>query len=141
MMFRGGIEMPKRGVLHHIEINVSDLKRSKAFYGWLMDELGYRTFQEWPEGISWKLESTYLVLVQTDERFLQPDFHRKRSGLNHLAFHAESRDDVDHLTDKLRKRGVPILYDDRHPFAGGPGYYAVFFEDPDRLKLEFAAPN
>jgi len=29
-----------------------------------------------------------------------------------------------------------ILYADRHPHAGGPDSYAVFFEDPERIKVE-----
>ena len=33
------------------------------------------------------------------------------------------------------------MYDDRFPFATAPGYYAVFCEDPDRIKLEVVAPS
>ena len=67
-------------------------------------------------------------------------YHRCGVGLNHLAFHAESRDEVDEMTEKLNHRGIKILYEDRRPFAGGEDYYAVFFEDPDRIKVEFVAP-
>jgi catechol 2,3-dioxygenase-like lactoylglutathione lyase family enzyme len=65
-------------------------------------------------------------------------FHRKDPGVNHVAFRVERREDVDRFHDEfLKARGLPALY-------GGPrdypeyreGYYAVFFEDPDRLKLE-----
>lgn len=58
------------GLLHHVEINVSDLNRSIAFWGWFLEELGYTPFQEWENGTSWKLADTYLVFVQTEERFL-----------------------------------------------------------------------
>jgi catechol 2,3-dioxygenase-like lactoylglutathione lyase family enzyme len=34
---------------------------------------------------------------------------------------------------------MTILYQDRHPHAGGENYYAVFFEDPDRIKVELVA--
>ncbi|GGB41168.1 hypothetical protein GCM10011409_18370 [Lentibacillus populi] len=61
--------MPK-GLLHHIEIYVSDLARSIEFWGWLLEELGYIPFQNWESGRSWKLGSTYLVFVQVEERFL-----------------------------------------------------------------------
>ena len=44
------------------------------------------------------------------------------------------------LLDKLNAKGVTILYTDRHPYAGGQDYYAVFFEDPDRIKVELVAP-
>jgi catechol 2,3-dioxygenase-like lactoylglutathione lyase family enzyme len=127
-------------VLHHIEIYVSDLKRSIAFWDWLLTELGYTAFQRWDRGMSWKHGETYLVFVQAEERFLDVPYHRCRVGLNHLAFHARSRAHVDELTCKLREKGVSILYSDRHPYAGGQDHYAVFFEDPDRIKVEVVAP-
>lgn len=128
-----------KGMLHHLELNVSNLIESRKFWDWFLNELGYEMFQEWPEGVSWKLGETYLVLVQTQERFLDKEYHRKQTGLNHLAFHVEDTDAVDKWTAKLKKKGCRILYEDRHPYAGGKGYYAVFFEDPNRIKLELAA--
>lgn len=130
-----------KGLLHHVELNVSDLKQSIDFWGWLLEELGYRPFQEWESGRSWKIDNTYLVFVQTEARFLDASYHRSRVGLNHLAFHAESRQHVDSLTETLKSKGIPILYEDRHPFAGGKNHYAVFFEDPDRMKVEIVAPK
>jgi catechol 2,3-dioxygenase-like lactoylglutathione lyase family enzyme len=129
------------GLLHHVEVNVSDLKKSVHFWGWFLEKLGYELVQEWEEGKSWELGNTYLVFVQTREKYLDIPFHRCRTGLNHLAFHAESREEVDEMTEILINRGVNILYKDRHPFAGGKNYYAVFFEDPDRIKVEFVAPE
>ncbi|AEJ43721.1 VOC family protein [Alicyclobacillus acidocaldarius] len=126
--------------MHHIEINVSDLKRSAEFWGWLLELFGYSPYQAWEHGRSWRKGATYLVFVQTEERFQEPKYHRRRVGLNHLAFHADSQAQVDELTTQLRMRGVPILYEDRHPYAGGPDHYAVFFEDPDRIKIEVVAP-
>lgn len=127
------------GSLHHVELYVSDLRRSREFYGWLLGRLGYVIFQEWSQGISFKLGSCYIVLVQTEERFLEPAYHRCRTGLNHLAFHAASRAEVDKLCTELRERGVTILYPDNHPDQADQSYYAVFFEDPDRIKLELVA--
>ncbi|WHX28092.1 VOC family protein [Virgibacillus halodenitrificans] len=129
-----------KGLLHHIEIYVSDLKKSAEFWGWLLEELGYSSYQKWEYGQSWKIEDTYIVFVQTDEGFLDVKYHRKRVGLNHLAFHAESRQHIDDMTEKLNNRGVTILYQDQHPFAGGDNYYAVYFEAPDRIKVELVAP-
>lgn len=130
-----------KGALHHIELYVSNLADSKRFWGWLLTEqLGYTIFQDFGNGISYKLGDTYIVLVQTEEDYLSPPYHRKRTGLNHLAFHAESRTEVDALTEKLKAKGITILYTDKHPYAGGEDYYAVFFEDPDRIKVEVVAP-
>ncbi|MFA1822738.1 VOC family protein [Virgibacillus oceani] len=129
-----------KGLLHHIEIYVSDLKRSIDFWGWFLEELGYSPFQKWESGQSWKIGDTYIVFVQTEERFLDVPYHRSRVGLNHLAFHAHSRHHVDDMTKKLKNKGTTILYKKQHPFAGGEDHYAVYFEDPDRIKVELVAP-
>lgn len=129
------------GLLHHVEIYVSDLAKSRAFWEWLLcEELGYKIHQEWPKGVDFILGETYIVFVQTEEKHLDAGYNRCRTGLNHLAFHARSKAHVDDLTAKLRSRGIIILYADKHPYAGGPDYYAVFFEDPDRIKVEVVAP-
>ena len=130
-----------KGTVHHIEIYISDLKKTIEFWDWLLTELGYEKYQDWNEGISYKLLDAYLVFVQAEEKYLDIGYHRKRIGLNHIAFHAESRAMVDDLTNSLKERGVTILYKDKHPFAGGKDHYAVFFEDPDRIKVELVAPE
>ncbi|MDD4223633.1 MAG: VOC family protein [Candidatus Cloacimonetes bacterium] len=127
------------GKLHHVELYVRDLKTSLSFWSWLLERLGYTLFQEWDAGASYILDGTYIVFVQAEQRWLDIPYHRCRAGLNHLAFCADRRDCVDELTSELRARGVTILYEDRHPFAGGDDYYAVFFEDPDRMKVEITA--
>lgn len=132
--------MPK-GLIHHIEIYVSDLKRTADFWSWFLKDLGYASFQEWESGQSWKVDQTYIVFVQAEDRFLDIPYHRCRVGLNHLAFHASSRQHVDEMTDKLKDRGINILYSEKHPFAGGESHYAVYFEDPDRIKVELVAPE
>lgn len=125
-----------KGILHHIELYVKDLNKSIAFWGWLLEELGYKEYQKWPEGISYIFEKSYIVFVQTEDKYLDVPYHRCRAGLNHLAFYGGTNAFVDEMTEKLRSRGVTILYEEKHPYAGGPDYYAVFFEDPDRMKVE-----
>lgn len=124
------------GALHHVEIYVSDLAKSKEFWGWLLAKLSYSVFQEWEAGISYIRDDCYLVFVQTEDRWQEPAYHRCRSGLNHLAFHGGSQEFIDAITNELISRNVTILYPDRHPYACGPDGYAVFFEDPDRIKVE-----
>jgi catechol 2,3-dioxygenase-like lactoylglutathione lyase family enzyme len=129
----------RRGLVHHIEVYVSDLARSLAFWEWFLGELGYKEYQVWDEGRSFKLGETYIVFVQTEERFLDIEYHRCRTGLNHLAFFADSPQDVDNMTEKLKAKNINILYEDRHPYASGEDSYSVFFEDPDRIKVEFTS--
>lgn len=126
-----------RGSLHHLELYVRDLERSHRFWGWLLGELGYDLHQEWDEGCSYRLGSTVIVLVEapTGARALD----RRDVGVNHVAFHAGDRVELDRLVDGLVARGGCLLYPDRHPYAGGVDHYAAFCEDPDGLKVELVA--
>ncbi|HAQ06237.1 MAG TPA: hypothetical protein DCR24_01375 [Bacillus bacterium] len=128
-------------MLHHLEIYVADLNHSINFWEWFLKDLQYQVFQKWEKGISWKSDNTYIVFVQAEEKFLEAGYHRSRIGLNHIAFHARSREHIDEMTAMLRERGIAILYEDRHPYAGGKEHYALYFEDPDRIKIELVAPN
>ena len=100
---------------------------------------GYREHQAWPGGKSLIRGDTSLVFVQTPAGAADAPFNRRHTGLNHLTFHVGSEREVDELTAALRGRSVRILYEDRHPHAGGANSYAVFFTDPDGLKVECVA--
>lgn len=130
------------GTIHHLELYVSNLKATIVFWEWLLTEqFSYTKYQEWDKGISFKYQDTYIVFVQTEKKYLENAYNRKNTGLNHLAFHCTSRSFVDELSAKLIERNITVLYSDKHPFAGGKDYYAVFFEDPDRIKVEIVASN
>ena len=127
--------------LHHVEIYVSDLEMSKKFWGWLLvEQLDYHVSSQWSQGISYRLGDTYIVFVQTEDKHLDTPYHRCHVGLNHLAFHGKNREHVDEITLEIKEKGYQLLYENKHPYAGGKGYYAVFFEDPDRIKVEVVAP-
>lgn len=127
------------GSIHHLEIYVSDINKSKNFYSWLLGLLGYSLYQEWREGFSFKLNETYIVFVQVDDSFKQYGYHRKRIGLNHLAFTVEDRVTVDGINIILEQKNINKLYDDLYPYAGGNHHYAVYFEDPDKMKIEIVS--
>nr|WP_274388071.1 VOC family protein [Salsipaludibacter albus] len=122
-----------------MELYVSDLERSARFWGWLLGRFGYEPFQEWDDGISFRTPSTYLVFVEAPDDSRRLD--RRAAGLNHLAFALTSPELVDDLRHDLAEREVRLLYDDRYPHAGGADHYAVFFEDPDGLKVEVVATS
>lgn len=124
-------------MIHHLEIYVRDLERSSAFWEWLLGWLGFSPHQVWDEGFSWRSGDSYVQFVAAPEP--GRGYDRRAVGLNHVAFRAASRAAVDELTDELHARGVAVLYEDRHPHAGGPDHYAVFFEDPDGIKVEVVA--
>jgi len=129
-------------MLHHIELYVSDLERSIKFWTPFMELLGYEA-ERWSEGINYFAgeEDPYLCLLQASDEHLAAGYLRRRVGLNHLAFKAKSRRHVDEVRDWLKSSGGTLLYDDRFPYATAPTYYAVYCEDPDRMKLEVVAPT
>jgi catechol 2,3-dioxygenase-like lactoylglutathione lyase family enzyme len=129
-------------LLHHVEIYVADLARSMAFWEPFMERLGYEV-ERWSGGVTFVLEGQdpYLCFLPAPPEHVAAGYHRKRVGLNHLAFRGRSRPHVDALTDWVRQAGHTLLYEDRHPFAGGPRYYALYCEDPDRIKVEVVAPT
>ena len=126
------------GQLHHVELYTSALDSSVDFWGWLLTELGYELKEEWEGGCSWINGPTYIVVGQADN--LDHPFDRQAPGLNHLAFHAASREQVDEITAGIREReNATVLYEDQHPYAGG--YYALYCEAPQGLKVEVVGPE
>lgn len=127
-------------MLHHVELYVSDLERTVAFWTPLLAHLGYSA-DPWPGGMNYvRGDETYLCFLPAPSEHLAAGYHRKRVGLNHLAFKATSRAQVDEVQAWAKSAGFNLLYEDRYPFAGGPDYYAMFCEDPDRIKVEVVAP-
>jgi catechol 2,3-dioxygenase-like lactoylglutathione lyase family enzyme len=125
------------GGLDHVELYVSDLERSRSFWGWLLAELGWVPFQEWASGFSYIRGSTYIVFVQVEPQHAYPSYHRRHVGLNHLALRTRNPLHLDALTTQLRDREITLLCGDR-PIPP-VGRLCVFFEDPDRIKVELVA--
>lgn len=132
---------PPAHVIHHIENGVSDLENSLRFWTPFLRQLGYEESQRWAGGVSYRHGPAYLCFVQTAKEHLDAGFHRQRIGLNHLAFHGQSRAHVDQLSRWVETAGVHTLYADRFPHAGGRDHYALYCEDPDRIKVEVVAPD
>lgn len=127
------------GTLHHVEVWVPDLGRAIGSWGWLLESLGYQVFQEFTGGRSYQLGPTYVVLEQSSA--LTSDEHdRCRPGLNHLAFHVESRAVLDELVTSAQGNGWKLMFADRHPYAGGPEHYAAYLENDDGFEVELVGP-
>jgi catechol 2,3-dioxygenase-like lactoylglutathione lyase family enzyme len=62
---------------------------------------------------------------------------RNAPGFNHLAFYAEDKSDIDKMYKLLKEIGAQVL-DPPAEYPYSPGYFAVYFADPDGLKFEFA---
>jgi len=126
-------------MLHHIEIYVSNLVVSRLFWVSILEKIGYELTDSWNDGFTLSNgKDGYLTFVQVSNKYNTVSYHRCRVGLNHLAFCVADRAAVDSLRQYCVDEGIAILYDDRYPFAnGGDDYFALFIEDPDRIKVEF----
>lgn len=120
--------------IDHLSVRVSDFKRSKDFYGKLFEYLGFEVLDEYDDAIGWTNGKTRYWIGQADAQGKKRKYRIGDVGFHHYAFELRSRSDVDKLQRFLtEKLGATIVdpageyYDD---------YYAVFFLDPDGLKLE-----
>ena len=116
--------------IDHISIRVSNYEKSKVFYGRLFAFLGFEISDEYPNAIGWTNGKTRYWIAPAEGR---KKYRIGDVGLHHYAFELRNRKDVDALQSFLEGERVRIVdaadeyYED---------YYAVFFLDPDGIKLE-----
>jgi glyoxylase I family protein len=144
--------MTVRGSLSHIDMSVSDPDRSIPFYSAFFDALGYRRLRsdhpefagERPLRAAWFIRYGSGGIFGVEVRPASPESRGKvhdryAPGLHHMAFHAESRAAVDDVHARVLAVGGRVL-DPPADYSGQQGYtegyYAVFFADPDGVKLE-----
>jgi catechol 2,3-dioxygenase-like lactoylglutathione lyase family enzyme len=126
------------GTVHHVELWVPDLDRATTEWGWLLAELGYTPFQDWAAGRSWRHGDTYLVLEQSPA-MTATEHERRRPGLNHVAFHAGDRANVEALAAAGTAHGWTLMFPDKHPHAGGNDHYAAYLSNTDGYEIELVA--
>jgi catechol 2,3-dioxygenase-like lactoylglutathione lyase family enzyme len=131
--------VPRRA-FHHVDLVVTSVERSLRFYLGLLGPLG------WERGgkiVGERGETVYYLRgpgAGLGLRDKQSDAHavpfdRYAVGVHHVAFDAPSREAVDERAAWLRDGDVEIESGPK-PYDYMPGYYAVFFYDPDGIKLE-----
>ena len=125
--------------VHHVDLVVSSIERSLPFYRELLAPLGFHRIGE-VEGergeTIWYLSGpgSSIGLREAQSEREQP-FDRYEVGLHHLALEASSRAAVDERAAWVRSQGLEIESGPEE-YGYSPGYYAVFFFDPDGIKLE-----
>ena len=131
------------GALSHLDLCVSDPAHSVPFYDRVLRRLGFRAILL-PEQATavgaWVSRqdgaAAFSIALEPARGEGASRAHDRYSpGLHHLAFHASSRAEVDDFHAFLEAWGARVL-DRPTEYDYTPGYYAVFFADPDGLKLE-----
>ena len=131
-----------RGRLNHVDLTVKDANASFAFYDAVLGFMGYACVHRDARGIDWDIGTKgrdfCSIGIKTAEGEGADRTHDRSSpGLHHIAWNAQSPADVDRLHALLVKIGATVLDPPALYPQYGEGYYAVFFTDPDGLKLEY----
>lgn len=129
-----------RAAFHHVELWTVDLEAVEEEWRWLLNSLGWRDGDTWPQGRTWTHpDGTYLVLEQSpDVRDAPHD--RLRAGLNHLAVTCPSVGVLDSMRHEAAAHGWRELFADRYPHAGGDSHTALFLENTQGFEVEIVAP-
>ena len=128
--------------VHHVDLVVSSIERSLPFYRNLLGPLGWHRIHE-VEGergeTIWYFGGPGTGIGIREAQAEPPggsgDYDRYRVGLHHLCLEAYSRSVVDERAEWARSVGAEIESEPQE-YGYIPGYYAVFFYDPDGIKLE-----
>jgi catechol 2,3-dioxygenase-like lactoylglutathione lyase family enzyme len=125
--------MPRVLGVDHLVIRVSDFERSKAFYGKLLGFLGFKPMEHYEDAAGWSNGKTRFWIGEADAEGKKHKYRIGDIGFHHYAFALGSRTEVDALGAFAKELGAKIV---DPPAEYYDGYYAVFFLDPDGLKLE-----
>ncbi len=122
-----------RPLLSHVDLRVRDRTRSTHFYDGLFGALGFirRDSEQWT---SYYDGSKAAPGAADFEWFGFTEDASPSPNSNRIAFVATANEEVDRVAGVLRQIGAAAV--EGPNYDEGPGYYAVFFEDPDGHRLE-----
>jgi len=122
--------------IDHLVIRVGDFERSKRFYKKVLGLLGFKLKYEYAGAAGWSNGKTLFWIGEADAEGKRHPHRIGNIGFHHYAFELGKRKDVDDLYAVLRKIKARVVDPPADYPSYGEGYYAVFFLDPDGLKLE-----
>jgi len=123
--------------LNHVIMTVSDVQRSRAFYG---DLLGFDVvvIEEDPDkSFFFGCGGVQFFFFPSRQPLPNDRFSEFRIGLDHLSFTATSREGLSEMADKLIAAGVDTKGVEQFPHTGN---WYVAFRDPDNIQLEYWLP-
>jgi catechol 2,3-dioxygenase-like lactoylglutathione lyase family enzyme len=126
--------MPRVVGVDHLVLSVGDFARSKQFYAKLLGFLGFKLKYEYADMAGWSNGNTLFWIAAADVQGRKRRYRKGDIGFHHYAFELSSRKGVDELGAFLEENGMTVL--DPPGEYYGRNYYAVYFADPDGMKLE-----
>ncbi|HEX3500208.1 MAG TPA: VOC family protein [Stellaceae bacterium] len=122
--------------IDHLVLCVGKFARSKRFYDAVLGFLGFTLKYEFDRTAGWSNGKTLFWIGEADARGKQRPYRVGDVGFHHYAFELARRRDVDDLGAFLKKRKARIVDPPADYPDYGKGYRAVYFLDPDGMKLE-----
>jgi catechol 2,3-dioxygenase-like lactoylglutathione lyase family enzyme len=126
--------MPRVVGVDHLVLSVGDFARSKTFYAKLLRFLGFKLKYDYADMAGWSNGKTLFWIAAADAQGRKRKYRKGDIGFHHYAFELSSRKDVDDLGAFLEGNKMTVL--DPPGEYYGRNYYAVYFADPDGMKLE-----
>jgi catechol 2,3-dioxygenase-like lactoylglutathione lyase family enzyme len=126
--------MPRVVGIDHLVLSVGNFARSKEFYDKVLGFLGFKLKYDYADMAGWSNRKTLFWIAAADAQGRKRKYRKGDIGFHHYAFELSTRDDVDELGAFLEQNGMPVL--DPPGEYYGRNYYAVYFADPDGMKLE-----
>jgi catechol 2,3-dioxygenase-like lactoylglutathione lyase family enzyme len=132
-------------IIDHIQITVKDLKIAESFYDKFLSVLGFDITHKKKGRVAKHefdvVEYSHPLLIfginSPRETFKEEAIHRRRPGaLHHLAFKAESREEVDRIYLLIKETGAKIVEEPKFFPQHGESYYALYFKDLEGIKYE-----
>ena len=122
--------------IDHLTIRVGNFRKSKRFYNRLLGFLGFELEWEFDHVAGWNNGKTMYWIAEADAKGKKHKHRIGNIGFHHYAFELGKRKDVDELYAFLKKEKITVVDPPADYPDYGEGYYAVYFLDPDGLKLE-----
>lgn len=121
----------------HIYLTVSDMVRSLAFYDTVLGLLDFRALDAPIGGDPHR--HYFNRVMQISIRPARGGTHDPYApGLHHLCLQVADKAAVDRIACLLRDAGIEISDPTLYP-QYADDYYAIFFDDPDRIRHEIVA--
>jgi catechol 2,3-dioxygenase-like lactoylglutathione lyase family enzyme len=121
--------------IDHIYVAVQDLHASEKWYDRVMPLLGFKKNSFQNEG------DLHLQYYNRHFGFVLRPAHKSLShdplapGLHHFCLRVESIETVHGIAEAFAKEGIECSKPQLYP-EYAPDYYAIFFSDPDGIRLE-----
>ena len=122
--------------IDHFYFAVADMERSEKFYDSAMAVLGFKKNTFINDGDRHvQYFNRHFGLVLRPAHSGSRDHDPLAQGLHHFCFRVEDTATVDAIAEAFARHGIECSKPQFYP-EYAPDYYAIFFADPDGIRLE-----